>query len=156
MSFQTNTNICEISSFSRKFILFSRKFVVIREICFYTHTHTQIFAKYRLFREISSFSQTHILFSRKFVVIREDVFSNKHKHSQNIVFFAKFILFLRNLSLQTQTNIREISSFSQKFILFSRKFVVICVICLYTLTHKQSRNIVSFAKIYFYFCENSC
>ena len=129
--------------------------MVIREIRHYTHTET--FVKLYLFREI-------------------------------YIIFAKSRGNLRNLSLQTHTNIREALSFSQnlfyfrenswsfekfvfthtqkrswsfvffeKFVLFSRKFVVIREIRIYT-HNKHSRSLIFFANFFFIFakiCGNS-
>jgi len=105
--------------FFAKFILFSRKFVIIREIHLYTHTES--FVKLRLFREIffifaknrgysrnSSF-HTHtnireaLSFSRNLFNFRENswlfekfVFSHTHKHSRSFVFLRNLFYFCEN------------------------------------------------------------
>jgi len=61
-----------------------------------------------------------------------------NEHSQNIILFAKNILFSRITSFHKHTNIREISSFSQNYFIFA--------IFVFTHTHKHTRNVIFFAK----------
>jgi len=124
---------------SRNIIFFAKNILFSRRTSF--HKHTNI-------REISSFSQKLFKFHENYFIFAIFVFTHTHKHTRNIIFFAKYIIFSRRTSLQKHTNIREISSFSQKLFKFHENYFIFAIF-VFTHAHKHTRNIIFFAKFVF-------